>query len=429
MRDLLESRRDGRLALAVAIAFALATPAAAESATWFAAPDGDGPAPCLASDPCAADDAVGLSPAGSKVALEAGTYGLTGVLQVGEGKHLKGPYSGQPATLFRDSSGIVVRASGTGTRITDLDVAQDGHGGGLSTASGATAERIDSSASGGGAACLLEIGGRLRDSLCRNLGNGNGVLMDQDTPGTGSAEIVNVTAVSSGDDVTAAALMLRAYFGADIDLLATNVIAYADGAAPDVVSVALAGWHGDLDLTSSNYDVAAALSPGTVTQAGSGSNETDPPLFADAAAGDFSEAAGSPTIDAGSSPDWLGLLDLDRRARVVGSAPDVGALEFVPTPDTRAPNVSIPVAPKGRIVTRQRFVDLTFELASDEEDVSFECRIKGQPAGPCTSPATFTLEATRGEGTLHTLVVRATDAAGNRSGRAIRQVHLIRRPR
>ena len=98
-------------------------------------------------------------------------------------------------------------------------------------------------------------------------------------------------------------------------------------------------------------------------------------MFTDTSGGDFTEALGSPTIDAGSSEvASLGLLDIVRRARIGNGAPDIGAYEFVPPPDTRAPNVSIPVAPRGRIKTTKRFVDLTFELASDEPG----CRLRMQ---------------------------------------------------
>ena len=58
---------------------------------------------------------------------------------------------------------------------------------------------------------------------------------------------------------------------------------------------------------------------------------------------------------------------------------------------------------------------------------SSNARSTGCPAEACTSPVTFRLEATKGIGTTYTLNVRATDAAGNRSGKAIRQVQLIRK--
>jgi parallel beta-helix repeat protein len=58
------------------------------------------------------------------------------------------------------------------------------------------------------------------------------------------------------------------------------------------------------------------------------------PLFVDPAAGDYHLQADSPCIDAGTSdvPDPPGLpaTDFDGNDRVIGSAPDMGAYEFVP---------------------------------------------------------------------------------------------------
>jgi len=66
----------------------------------------------------------------------------------------------------------------------------------------------------------------------------------------------------------------------------------------------------------------------------SGGNIDLAPLFVDHAAGDYHPQADSPTIDAGTSdvPDPPGLpaTDFDGNDRVIGSAPDIGADEFVP---------------------------------------------------------------------------------------------------
>jgi hypothetical protein len=66
----------------------------------------------------------------------------------------------------------------------------------------------------------------------------------------------------------------------------------------------------------------------------SGGNIDLAPLFVDHAAGDYHLQADSPCIDAGTSdvPDPPGLpaTDFDGNDRVIGSAPDMGAYEFVP---------------------------------------------------------------------------------------------------
>jgi len=66
--------------------------------------------------------------------------------------------------------------------------------------------------------------------------------------------------------------------------------------------------------------------------ANQGGNINADPLFANASAGDFDISSGSPVIDAGSAsaPD-LPSTDIAGNSRPQGSAPDMGAYEFVPS--------------------------------------------------------------------------------------------------
>ena len=255
------------------------------------------------------------------------------------------------------------------------------------------------------------------------------MLVDEDTAVAGVAEITNVTAVSFGDGGTAAALLVRASGGADLDVEGTNVIAHAFGAAPDVAA-------GELIDGSDADGRARELQLRDDGDRRSGHRDRGGHEWkSDRRAGLhrlrgrrlLRRRAGSPTIDAGTaSVPSLGLLDLARIARMRGSAPDIGAYEYVAPPDMRAPNVRIVSAPKGTIKTRKRSVRVSFEMAADEPDVTFECRINRMPKETCSSPVDYRLRATKGIGTTYTFTVRAVDAAGNRSGKAIRQVQLIR---
>ncbi len=425
----------GLATLAATTAFGLVSVAAADAGIWYAEPDGDGVDPCLAADPCAIEDALGNAPPGSKIAALAGTYvaGAAG-LDVEGGRTLQGPWSGPPAVVVGDgTAGPAVSARGVGTRVTDLSIGQSGSGVGIEIGAGALGDRLKATTSGSVAACTPVIGGLLRDSVCAAYGGGgNGLLIDEDTAVSGAAEITNVTVVSGGNGSTSGPLLVRASGGAEIDVTATNVIAHSLGAAPEVaVGALIGGSSADVDLANSNYDTPAIVgADATVTPAGTNGNQTAEPAFTDLEAGDLSEAPDSPTIDAGTAGvASLGLLDLSRNARIGGPEPDIGAFEYVPPPDSRAPNVAIVSAPKGKLKTRGRFVDVTFELASDEEDVVFECRIDRLPVEQCTSPVSYRLKATKGVGTTYLLTVRATDAAGNRSGKAIRQVQVIRKPK
>ena len=71
-----------------------------------------------------------------------------------------------------------------------------------------------------------------------------------------------------------------------------------------------------------------------MTGAGTNFNQTASPLFVNLGAGDFHEAAGSPTIDAGTDSPLNGPFDLEGNPREIGSHTDVGAYEFLIPPST-----------------------------------------------------------------------------------------------
>lgn len=75
------------------------------------------------------------------------------------------------------------------------------------------------------------------------------------------------------------------------------------------------------------------------------------------------------------------------------------------TVDSVAPGVTIQSAPTGTVTAG----DATLEFASDELESTFECSLDGGSFSPCVSPHTY---SDVGQG-AHSVIVRATDAAGN----------------
>ena len=195
--------------------------------------------------------------------------------------------------------------------------------------------------SSGDMACRLRNDVTLRDSVCWDDGFlGIGARVES-VAGVHTANLRNVTAVATGSN--SFGLDVRAVTtGVQQNLVAKNVI--ADGVIFDVSALAAAsGTVATASLSTSNYssefEQEESSATASVTDPGTGvGNQTAPPLFTDAGLGLFHQAPGSPTIDAGAAADLLGSADIDAEPRTMGTAPDIGADEFVPTSTTPPSN-------------------------------------------------------------------------------------------
>ncbi len=155
--------------------------------------------------------------------------------------------------------------------------------------------------------------------------------------GSTGSTVSNVTAIASGANSAGIQSRYNDATGGTHTLTLTNSI--AEGAS-DLRTEDSAG-TGRIVVSNSNFDSTKAETEGAITGS---ANQAAPPLFVNAASGDYRPAPGSPTIDAGA-PGELGALDLAGNPRVLGSAPDIGAYEFVPPPPTGM-LTSLAVSPK-----------------------------------------------------------------------------------
>ena len=105
------------------------------------------------------------------------------------------------------------------------------------------------------------------------------------------------------------------------------------------------GLEGNGKIVASHSNFVTVKQEGEATVTDAGGNQTAAPAFVNAAAGDYREAAASPTIDAGVA-DQLGATDLAGNPRTLGGAPDIGAYEFVPPVVRPAQIESLSIAPK-----------------------------------------------------------------------------------
>ncbi len=407
------SRRLVLLLSSIALVAACA-PAAAQAVQRYASPTGAGTA-CTQASPCTLDTAVEDAAVadGDGVIVTPGVYTTADVL-VSDAISLHGQ-AGQPRPTINVSNGSGLRVTDVAT-VSDLKV--QGVSAGVVAAlgsAGSTFERLDVAISGaGGTACTAVDAVTIRDSVCWAGGatawgvGGNAV---SPPAGTYAIKLRNVTAVGGQRGIF---FNTNAPAGVTFDVDAKNVV--ADGGSQDVWASSASGASTVITLANSNYATQTETPSGggiaTVTDPGTGTNQTAAPLFVNAGTGDFHQLIGSPTIDGGVTDPLTGTADLDGDARSLEgngacpTVPDIGADEFAGAPvDCDPPETTIAGGPTGTTSDNTP----TFDLQSDESGSTFECRIDGAPFASCATPFTA---AALADGP-HTLEARATDSSGN----------------
>jgi hypothetical protein len=413
-------RRDVRIvgagaAAAVVVAGLTMATSASAAEVRYAEPDSAAPhgaAPCSQADPCDIQVAVEtVAQSGDEVVVLPGDYMETDTLTVSAGIDLHGEV-GQPRPRIVSTASEALFVIPAAARVSDLSIEHTGSASALS-ASGGTFERlfVHATASGGPFATACNpTDVTIRDSVCWNTAPSGGSGLDLNLAGgSSSVTLRNVTAVASAPD--SVGIKVRAV-PAQLTLEGKNVIAKG-GTDIAAMTDSSGGASATLNLDYSNFATrsvegtnASATEPGTLN------NQTAAPLFVNAAAGDFHQAPGSPTIDAGTTDVLLGSLDIDREARIQGSAPDIGADEFVPpgAPDGPAPE---PLAKADRT--------LTLDANKGKVEKGRKVRLTGQidaPASEAACEPNQTVELQRKakrapDTAFSTFDSVQTDAAGN----------------
>jgi hypothetical protein len=160
--------------------------------------------------------------------------------------------------------------------------------------------------------------------------------------GEPASSVRNVTAIATGVNSVGIQARYNGPGGGNHTLILGNSI--AGGSTFDLRAESSVNGAGVIEVSNSNFDSVSAEGAATISGP---ANQVSPPAFVDAPAGDYREAPGSPTIDAGSR-EGIGALDLAGNPRSLGAAPDIGAFEFVPPPPPPAAGllISLAVAPR-----------------------------------------------------------------------------------
>jgi hypothetical protein len=339
---------------AFAAAILLAVPSTASAVVRHASPDGvDSVSTCTDGEPpCSLNRAVEtVAVAGDEVVLATGVYNPPSTVVINKAISVHGE-TGQPTPRVVRTSGQVFDVGGGGTL---ADVQLESAGAVLATSSAVERVTVLSAAAAAlqPSAVTVNGGGLLRDSFVRaESPEGRAVLAS-----FGFVTLVNVTAIATGPESSA----LRAESPASgicfpqsqVELYATNVIARGGKYDVDVPHLCAGNFNDKANveaayMSHSNFRRSMLnQSPPDSRIVELGGNQDVEPLFASPPALDIHQLAGSPTIDAGVATPQLGTADIDGHMRTQGSAPDIGADEFVPPPppppatDTRRPVASL----------------------------------------------------------------------------------------
>ena len=328
--------RPALLALLAALAAVASTAPAASAATpRYASPAGSGTT-CSAAAPCDFRQAVEGAQAGAEVIVTPGDYTLTQDVSDKATITIHG-VAGQPRPRLHFSGptgdGLWLQ-HGSDLRYVEID--QPTPGARTLVVELASIDQVIARSAGtSNTATLIAHDSTVMNSIFIATG-ASGVAVNSDvyyagTPNT-TVTLRNVTAIATGSGGVG---ILGSGYGTPTNLLLRTINVIAQGGPGGYGLVADAEGSAatiTVEASRSNYPNAKGYGPNAkVTPAGSGDNQTAAPAFRDAAAGDYREAAGSPTIDAGADSGLNGVNDVDGDARVVGKT-DMGADEFVAQP-------------------------------------------------------------------------------------------------
>jgi hypothetical protein len=293
---------------------------AAAAGQRYASPSGTNVAPCTSASPCDLTTAIQNAADTDEVIVNPGSYALSSTVTVSKAVTVHG-VAGQAAPVITSSAFTALQVSNGGATIRLLDIRDTAAGGGALIFNGTMAEQISARGGGSGNGACNISGGTLRDSVCVASDSGAaGVLAGT---GIGTIALRNVTAINS-NPTTGVGLLTQGSGTPKLIVNATDLIAHAvtdiavKGATPSDGST--------LNIDHSDYSTTSVAAGSTLTDGGG--HQLGAPKFVNAAAGDYHEATGSPTINTGLDSPTNGSLDIDSDPRQVGTT-DIGADEYV----------------------------------------------------------------------------------------------------
>jgi hypothetical protein len=389
-------------ALAAVVALAAIAPGTAAADQRYASPGGTVADECTQPDPCNFKKAVEDAVDGDEVIVEPGVYDESVQVSLTKATVVHG-VEGQPPPRIDSTAPTAIFVSHPQAVLRWLDIRHDGVDDALLLDDG-LGERLTVRSTSPVFTCHV-LGATLRDSICWARGPGGDAAGMFANSTADNTSLYNVTAFASGAGSRGVRVeALNGFAG----LHGLNVIAKGsidtEVVSAEATSVAVANFD------YSNYATQSLVGPESFASApGLSNNQTAPPQFVDAAAGNFEEDPSSPTIDRGTLELDAEQTDVDGDARVQGFGIDIGAQEFFVgplPPDTNPPDTRILKLPKAR--TKRRRSKFKFGTTEPAGAV-FMCSLDGRAFSRCASPKKFRVK----RGKRHSFAVYSIDAAGN----------------
>lgn len=421
-------RKISLLIIAVA-ACVLMTAATASAADRYAFPGGNDTniATCGPADNCNLESAMNttLVADGSKVLAAPGTYSVTtplalfaaGATLLGTGESaadvvINSAYSSDPAMTLDNGT--------EAENFTLNTVTSQSSKGGLNVVSG-NVDHVAVTAAGQYANACTGRSARFVHVLCRATGE-FGSAFRSTAAASLSFTFINSTLVPGAFGYGFAGTTLTDSNEMSVEMFSTIIV---EGSGhPIMLGKTSGGPASEFTAEYSNYPctqiVLDQVSGQSCLPPEGATNQAEAPIFKDPGNGDFTPAADSPTVDAGSTTGLTGDKDLAENARVQGAAADIGAFESSPvvvTPPVIVPPVVIPpvldvikptltITKKPKSRTTSKKLNVTFKAS---ETATYTCKLDSAKFKSCKSP----YKKSKLKLGKHKLQIKATDAAGN----------------
>ena len=301
---------------AIVVCLVLGGSAEALAAQRYASPTGTG-STCSSGNPCSIVTAFTGQGLGDEIIIAPGDYGsVSQNLFVQMNSYAHGVH-GQPPPRIHMAPGRYM-ATGINSRLSYARI--DGDNQVLQVSENGGADQLSVHASAGNA-CIVY--GTLIDSVCWTSTAGDDAISGA-TGNTITPVLRNVTAEATGSGGTG----IEYHTAAGGHLTVTVVNSIVHGAGTDIVIQAFLPNTVDVNIDHSNFVTGIPTGDGAAINPTA--SQSPAPQFVNAAAGDFSEAPGSPTINAGVTAAANGPVDVLGISRVISGATDIGAYEFDP---------------------------------------------------------------------------------------------------